>query len=415
MEENMRIKFLLALPVVAACTLTAFGGCLSQTDEQETPDNQTQTAVAESQGLEFKAIDDGNSYAMVGLGTCTDEDVVIPAKYNGKPVTQIGRYKTWEEVWGDIDMSSGMNYADLWYNTMVDNCDMLYGSNVKSVYIPEGVTTIGYEAFGLSHALESVSLPSTLTYLGESAFTVCPKLKQVTIPNGVTEILPLSFNACISLEKVTLGSNVTAIDDSAFKHCTSLSQINLPDTVTTIGNYAFSLCYLLADINLTDNLTSIGEYAFENCGFEQVYLGSGLTTIGNNAFESCELLTSVTIPKNLTTMGSAVFNGCSSITSVTWNAESVTLTNAEDVESNPLSRTFSIAVHLTSVVIGKGVKTLPSYLFYNCDRITSVTLPSTLTKIGDYAFYGCSNLAEVYLPSNVTIGVSTFGQNTILK
>jgi hypothetical protein len=67
------------------------------------------------------------------------------------------------------------------------------------------------------------------------------------------------------------------------------------------------------------------------------------------------------------------------------------------------------------VVIGKGVKTLPSYLFYNCDRITSVTLPSTLTKIGDYAFYGCSNLAEVYLPSNVTIGVSTFGQNTILK
>lgn len=46
--------------------------------------------LKESVGLEFKLNDDGESYSVTGIGTCTDTDIVIPKTYKGKTVTGIG-------------------------------------------------------------------------------------------------------------------------------------------------------------------------------------------------------------------------------------------------------------------------------------------------------------------------------------
>lgn len=43
-----------------------------------------------SKGLELTLNADGTAYIVTGIGDCTDTDVIIPATYNGKPVTAIG-------------------------------------------------------------------------------------------------------------------------------------------------------------------------------------------------------------------------------------------------------------------------------------------------------------------------------------
>ena len=43
-----------------------------------------------SEGLVYKLNDDGESYTVLGLGECTDTNIIIPATYEGKPVTTIG-------------------------------------------------------------------------------------------------------------------------------------------------------------------------------------------------------------------------------------------------------------------------------------------------------------------------------------
>jgi hypothetical protein len=48
--------------------------------------------IKESEGLEFALNENGSEYSVIGIGTCTDTDIVIPSTYNGLPVTSIAEY-----------------------------------------------------------------------------------------------------------------------------------------------------------------------------------------------------------------------------------------------------------------------------------------------------------------------------------
>lgn len=50
---------------------------------------------------------------------------------------------------------------------------------------------------------------------------------------------------------------------------------------------------------------------------------------------------------------------------------------------------------IEKVVIGEGVETVGSFLFYGMNRIKSVTLPDSLKSIGENAFCGCESLTAV--------------------
>ena len=91
-----------------------------------------------SEGLEFALL--GNAYAVIGIGTCTDTDVVIPSVYNGLPVTVIG-----------------------------ENAFFLCGS-LTSVTIGDSVTSIGEWAFYSCISLTSITIPDSVTSIGTDAF-----------------------------------------------------------------------------------------------------------------------------------------------------------------------------------------------------------------------------------------------------
>lgn len=128
---------------------------------------------------------DANSYKLVSyIGT--GENVVVPTEYNGLPITKIEA-----------------------------NC-FKGNTTIKSVVIPEGITSMGNAAFYGCTNLESVTLPSTLTSTGNAAFYNCTSLKSVKFADGVT----------------TIGNSV-------FRGCTVLETITIPESVTTIGTQAF--------------------------------------------------------------------------------------------------------------------------------------------------------------------------------
>ena len=62
-----------------------------------------------------------------------------------------------------------------------------HACRIESVFIPEGVVSIGNLAF-TGTGVERVSLPSTLKSIGKGAFLRCGELKRIIIPPGVTEI-----------------------------------------------------------------------------------------------------------------------------------------------------------------------------------------------------------------------------------
>ena len=57
--------------------------------------------------------------------------------------------------------------------------------SVKSITIPDGVTSIGEEAFENCNALESITIPDSVTTIGESAFRECTSLTSITV-NAIT-------------------------------------------------------------------------------------------------------------------------------------------------------------------------------------------------------------------------------------
>jgi hypothetical protein len=95
----------------------------------------------------------------------------------------------------------------------------LNGEKVTELIIPDGVTSIGNNAFYRYSDLTSVVIPNSVTSIGSRAFSGCSGLTSVEIPNSVTSIGDSAFRDCYSLTSVVIPNSVTSIGSSAFAHC----------------------------------------------------------------------------------------------------------------------------------------------------------------------------------------------------
>lgn len=109
---------------------------------------------------------------------------------------------------------------------------------IERLVIPEGVKTIGKRAFTCCSHLTEVVLPETLTSL--SGFNGCHNLRQIYIPSAVTTIGVEAFFNCMALREIVLPYGVKKISKNAFWNCICLQNVHLPASITDIHEDAFA-------------------------------------------------------------------------------------------------------------------------------------------------------------------------------
>ena len=260
-------------------------------------------------------------------------------------------------------------------------------SQVKTVIIEDGVTSIGDRAFDGCTKLTRVVIPDSVTSIGYSSFRGCYSLPSVAIPDSVTSIGDSAFAYCKVLTGITLSGSVTSIGSCAFQSCDSLTSVTMQNGVTDIGDNAFTYCKNLTSVTIPNSVKTIGTSAFYNCaGLTRVTIPGSVTRIEQDTFKGCSGLTSVTISAGVTSIESGAFRDCTSLTSVTIPGS---VTSIEGYA-------FAYCSALTSLIIHDGTTSIGISAFMNCTSLGSVTIPRSVTDIGGYAFSSCRSLADVY-------------------
>ncbi|MDR2480802.1 MAG: leucine-rich repeat domain-containing protein [Spirochaetaceae bacterium] len=189
-----------------------------------------------------------------------------------------------------------------------------YTGSVNAVRIPatiEGmpVREIGRESF-MYKWITSVVIPNGVTSIGDNAFSMCGELTSVTIPNSVTSIGAAAFYMCGSLTSVVIPDSVTSLGNVVFSD-SGLTTISWGKGLAVIPKETFSRCRQLTKVVIPEGVTEIGELAFSDCvTLSSVTLPSTIKKIEHGAFSQCEALASVTAPASVTAVefGSSAFS-----------------------------------------------------------------------------------------------------------
>ena len=168
---------------------------------------------------------------------------------------------------------------------------LYYRYSMKYVWIKNGVTSIGANAFCLKNKLMIVEIPDSVTSIGESAFRRCTHLQEITLPESITRIDEHAFAECTSLRKITIPKNVKSLGEYSFAFCTNLRSVTIPESVDDIGAYAFYNCASLSNVAIPKSVRSISDYAFSGCtNLESVSIPQSVTGVGAYAFYGCDSL-----------------------------------------------------------------------------------------------------------------------------
>lgn len=313
--------------------------------------------VKPSQGLELVYHDDRGGYALVGLGSCTDEVVIVPARYEGKPVVY----------------AAGFEKDDL----------------VKKIYLPSSITSFAPTFFNGATALEEVYLQGGMTVEG---FKHCAALKKVYLGCGV-EGLGEAFVVTPSLADVILeeGREKPLFSYGAFTDSGLVKNKALyEDGGLYIGNFLLAVDPDATELVIRDGTENMSAFALRGMTkLESLVIGKSVVFDRSHAttdtFEDCISLKKLVTASNLTALTGLPAN----LEELEYRVGVTAVGKAKECRM------------LKKVILPEGLRSLPPYAFMGCKALAEVKLPSTLRSIGDSAFAGCLSLREVTLPDGL--------------
>ena len=338
-------------------------------------------------------------------------------------------------IWKKYTASIG---SDVYYN--IDGSDLyIYGSgamynytqgypnpspfynrtDITSVYIAGGVTSIGDRLFCGCSNLETVYLENAtdLTTIGSGAFMNCSKLERIDYPGDLSDeiqyINPNAFENCSKLKEFRIPSNVQYIAANAFLGCTDLNYITIPKSLKTINSDVFKGCSSLTDIFYSGSaeeweaVNKNNNVAVLSYAKLHPYTAWGVP-IGANAFYTVDAFG---LRGRISGSGATYDYEYTKSPLLQRPVQEITV---EGTVTRIGDNLFSGLEMLNSLTIEDGVKTIGSGALRDCNSLTSITIPDSVTAIESNAAGWCGNLSEIYLGSGVkTIGNYAFwGNNT---
>lgn len=377
------------------------------------------SAATEYTEGDYKYTVDGAGYATITKYTGSANSVTIPSKLGGYEVIIVGS-KSFE--------SKGIKSVIIPdCVTTIDNHAFIKCSNLTNITFSNSLTKIGDYTFEGCKSLVSVVIPDSVTYIGEGAFYGATSLKNVTLSKNVTYLggaafygsviesieIPKSlddcgqkwyyeykfdgltyknlfggpFVLCDNLKTVTFEKGTTLIADSLLMCCTGIEEIVIPDTVTTIEDNAFENCLKLNKLTIGDSVTTIGNAAFKTCdSLTSVDIPDSVTHINGGAFQNCRKLKNVKLSNNLIFLGGAAF-GSTII-------ESIHIPKSLENCDRSWYYEYKFGDTTFSRLFGGP--------FLLCEKLKTVTFEEGTQKIANNLFKLCTGLKTVVIPDTVT-------------
>ena len=348
----------------------------------------------------------------------TDGNVAGP-KVGGK----VGDAKVLSNTYG---AGIGVIVCDKDISNIAKN-DGFSNRRLKTINIPDSVTSIEAQAFFDCTGIEKIELGRNIVSFGNACFYNCTghliiksnitnssallfaKFNAVTFSDGVTScncsFAPIDtlefvyfgkdfeninsgmFSGCTKLKEVVMAAdgNMVSIGNGAFSGCTALSKVSLANSIKSIGNNAFSRC-IIESIKLPYSVVDIGDYAFNCKSLNKVEWSNNVISLGNYAFSNTSL-DKVELPNSVKYIGNHVFADCT-------NLSQIKLSN--NLESLG-SRAFSNCICLSNITLPEKLAYIGAYAFENCPALTSIVIPDSVTAMGEYTFHRCYNLSSVVI------------------
>ena len=220
-------------------------------------------------------------------------------------------------------------------------------------------------------------------------------IKSVSLPDGLTSIGEVAFYGCTSLTSVAIPDSVTSIGGFAFFGCTSLSSVTIPDSVTSIGYDAFSECTSLTAINVAEGNTA---YVSEN----GVLFNKSKTSLIQ--YPAGKTDSAYTIPDSVTSIGYYAFLSADSLKSIEVSGNNPNFSSRSGCLYDKTGMTLRVCpAGLGTFTVGKDVASVYSGAFSGNNLNEVVFSEGASATLGEVAFCDCMNLKKIVIESNANV------------
>ena len=191
--------------------------------------------------------------------------------------------------------------------------NLKYASNARNFSIPSSVgsdfTLYSYDEGGVLHEITKAGDGTERVEL-TMASSLSKKLTDKVIKAIISG--PINGTDIKYLRQLLTEGNLASIDLSDAKIVTGGTSYyqSYKTTANTMGSYILDGFKQLSSLRLPLKITSIGDRSFRSLGVKSIEIPDAVTSIGLESFGDCSMLSTVILGKGLKSMSQGVFYNC---------------------------------------------------------------------------------------------------------